>query len=196
MEFTMRWLIFLSLFVTIAPAFSQTLPIVDVKLTITADPPLPWRVGQVGTVSMNVTNLSQTQGTVALIEFLRPTPPNVQPTDGFELITETTCPSNVECAVFGRLCLETPPIDPGATVSCVSTLKAIISRNNPSRSLRFAYTDSFQYNFVDPDLSNNYAQVAFGVIPNIVAVPLAPLSYLVMLLLIGGIGVLGVRGRN
>ena len=59
-----------------------------------------------------------------------------------------------------------------------------------------AYTDSFQYNFVDPDFSNNYAQVAFGVIPNIVAVPLAPLSYLLMLLLIGGIGVFGVSGRS
>lgn len=192
----MRWLIFISLFVTIAPAFSQTIPLVDVKLTITEVPPLPWHIGQVGTVSLNVTNLSKTQGTVALIEFLRPIPPNVQPTDGFELITETTCPSNVECAVFGRLCLETPPIDPGATVSCVSTFKALFSRNNPSRSSLFAYTDSFQLNFVDPDLSNNYAQVAFGVIPNVVAVPLAPLSYLVMLVLIGGIGVFGMRGRS
>ena len=192
----MRWLIFISLFVTISPAFCQTIPLVDVKLTITADPPLPWQIGQVGTVSMNVTNLSKTQGTVALIEFLRPIPPNVQPTDSFELITETTCPRNVECAVFGRLCLETPPIDPGATVSCVSTLRAIISRNNPSRSSLFAYTDPFQYNFRDPDLSNNYAQVAFGVIPNTIAVPLAPLSYLVMLILIGGIGVFGVRGRK
>ena len=192
----MRWLILLSLFVTITPAFSQSIPIVDIKLTITADPPYPWRIGQVGTVSMNVTNLSKTQGTVALIELIRPIPPNRPPTDGFELIAETTCPRNGECTAFGRLCNETPPIDPGATVSCVFTLKALFSRNNPSRSRNFAYTNQFEYNFIDPDLSNNTAQIELSILPDNIPVPLTPMSYLVMLVLIGGIGVFGVRGRS
>jgi len=191
----MRWLIFISLFVTIAPAFSQTIPLVDLKLTITADPPFPWRIGQVGTVSMNVTNLSKTQGTIALIQLIPAVPPNVQPTDGFESIS-ASCLGNSECAQFGQMCSETPPINPGATVSCVFTLKAIISRNRPSRSRRYAYTNQFQYNFIDPDLSNNYAQIELAILPDNIAVPLAPLSYLVMLILIGGIGVFGVRGRS
>ena len=192
----MRWLIFISLFVTIAPAFSQPIPLVDIKLTITADPPFPWRIGQVGTVNMNVTNLSKSQGSVALIQLVPAIPPNVQPTDGFEPVAAESCPRNGECAAFGQVCSETPPIDPGATVSCVFTLKAIISRNRPTRSRNYAYTNQFQYNFIDPDLSNNYAQIELAILPDNIPVPLTPMSYLVMLVLIGGIGVFGVRGRK
>jgi len=192
----MRWLIFLSLFVTITPAFSQNIPLVKLKLTITAVPAFPWRIGQVGTVNMNVTNLSKTQGTVALIQLVPAIPPNMPPTDVFETVAPESCPRNGECSTFGQVCSETPPIDPGATVSCVFTLKAIISRNRPTRSRNYAYTNQFKYNFIDPDLSNNTAQIELSILPDNIAVPLAPMSYLVMLVLIGGIGVLGVRGRN
>ena len=191
----MRWLIFISLFVITAPAFSQTLPVVDIKLAIVVDPPSPWRIGQVGTVSMNVTNLSATQGTVALIQLVPAIPPNLSTPDGFEIISEP-CPRSNECAQFGQVCSETPPIAPGATVSCIITLKAEISRNRPGRSRSYDYNDQFQTNFIDPDLSNNYAQIELAILPDNIAVPLAPLSYLFMLLLIGGIGVYGVRGRS
>ena len=191
----MRWLILLSLFVTIPPAFSQSIPIVDIKLTITADPPYPWRIGQVGTVNMNVTNLSQTQGTIALIQNIPAIPPNISTPDGFDVISES-CPRNGECTAFGQLCWETPPIDPGAAVSCIITLKAEISRNRPGRSRRFAYTNQFEYNFIDPDLSNNTAQIELSILPDNIPVPLTPICYLVMLVLIGGIGVFGVRGRK
>ena len=194
MRIIIRWLILLSLFVTITPAFSQSIPIVDIKLTITADPPSPWRIGQVGTVSMNVTNLSATQGTVALIQLVPAIPPNLSTPDGFEIISEP-CPRSNECAQFGQVCSETPPIAPGATVSCIITLKAEISRSRPGRSRSYAYNDQFQTNFIDPDLSNNYAQIELAILPDHIPVPLTPMSYLVMLLLIGGIGVFGVRGR-
>lgn len=191
----MRWLIFISLFVTITPAFSQAIPEVDIKFAMVVEPPSPWRIGQVGTVSMNVTNLSTSQSTVALIQNLPSIPPNVATPDGFEILSDP-CPQSVECSAFGQVCRETPLIEPGATVSCVITLKAEISRNRPGRSRRFAYNDQFQTNFVDPDLSNNYAQIELAILPDNIPVPLAPLSYLVMLLLIGGIGVFGVRGRS
>ena len=190
----MRGLICLVLALICTPAFSQTIPLVDLKLTITADPPFPWRIGQVGTVNMSVTNLSKTQGTVALIQLVPAIPPNMPPTDAFEPISES-CPRNGECTAFGLLCSETPPINPGATVSCVITLKAEISRN-PGRSRRYAYTNQFEYNFIDPDLSNNTAQIELSILPDNIPVPLAPMSYLVMFLLIGGIGVLVLRGRN
>jgi len=90
----MRGLICLVLALICTPAFSQTIPLVDLKLTITADPPFPWRIGQVGTVNMNVTNLSKTQGTVALIQLVPAIPPNMPPTDVFETVAPESCPRN------------------------------------------------------------------------------------------------------
>ena len=194
----MRWMIFvLACMSTVA--FSQTLPVVDVKLAIVVDPPSPWRIGQVGTVSMNVTNLSATQGTVALIQNVPAIPPNTQTPDGFDSISES-CPRNGECTAFGKLCWGTPPINPGATVSCVFTLRAEISRNRPGRDRLFAYTDPFLYSFFDPDLSNNTVQIELAIVPDILPAPLpapvAPASYLLMLVLIGGVGVFALRGRS
>ena len=188
----MRWLLILMLFANVSSVFSQGIP-VDLELTITAEPPFPWRIGQEGRVRMNVTNHSKTQGTVALIQLVPAIPPNVPPTDGFEPLGES-CMRSAECTVFGLLCSETPPIDPGATVSCDFNLKAVISYGRPGRSRQVVYHEFGFSGFTDPDLSNNTAQIELGILPNLTQVPLTPSSYALMLILIGVVGVVAARG--
>lgn len=187
----MRWFILLILIVNFTLVFAQAVP-VDLKLTINVDPPSPWPVGQVGTVRLNVTNLSETHGTVALIQAITPIPPNVLPNDGFESLGES-CIRSSGCSPFGLSCIETPPIDPGATVGCEFILQAVTSRNRPRRSRHYVNHDFSFAGFIDPDLSNNTAQIELSVLSNIVPVPLSARSYASMLLLVGGIGMFAAR---
>ena len=167
-------------------AQSQTFP-VDVAIRAELSTPLPWILGSTNELRLVVENRSNrdTRGTI------RVQPLSNGPTDVFKFISDS-CRRNADCEQFGTLCYDTPIILAGAETQCVLTRQPIqIGQQN--RFTRYTYRDLIAPHF-DPDLTNNSVDVRITLVAQPpTQVPLSPMSYGLMGLMVLGLGGWAVR---
>ncbi len=134
-------------------AFSQAQQQLDLQLTYETNPPMPWRVGQEGTVIFKVTNLSPTLHAHAIVEFL-PQEPSPD-ADVFQILAPTlpACPPVSECEQFGITCVDFGVISPGGFHQCGARFRAVEKRRTPWITSQVAL--HYLNFYLDPDLSNN-----------------------------------------
>jgi hypothetical protein len=153
-----------------SPAFSQPAPQIDLELTLEANPPFPWVIGQEGVFITRVKNLSTTlTANNVLVQPQSAIPPNVPPNDVFD---PTGAPNSCAISFFCSpcSCYEVAAIAPGETRACEFPFRAVASYNNPGRSR----WNTFMIFTSDPNLDNNTAQILAGVVTARTEVPLAP----------------------
>ncbi len=159
------------------------MPGIDLSYRAELVPPPPYRIGQQFKLRMIVTNHSTQFFTYAIVEPIQSIPPNVPP---FDLITSSGPITNCDVCLSGQ-CFETPVILPQQTIICEQGLRAESSSRNPVR-LRAKVFHPFNI-ATDPNPSNDQDQVSVEILPEpIVSVPLSPLSYSLMSLLMLGLG--------
>ncbi len=170
-------------------SFAQSTQI-DLALTIENAPLSPWVLGQAGVIRFRVTNLSTTQGATSRIFLLDPIPELPGIPDGFEGSGALpSCPQGFGCSSFGQTCFDPPGIPPNSSVTCEFYLRAAYPGVRPARSRGNVVV----FNAIDPNLANNVAQEDLGILDELNAVPLSPLTMLGLIALIGGLGIGRVR---
>jgi hypothetical protein len=164
----------------------QRLP-VDVAIRTELSAPLPWILGSTYELRLIVENRSDldTQG------FIRQTFLVPGLVDRFEFIADS-CLRNADCEQFGSLCYDTPVLAARSSAECVLTRRPLQLRGQDFFA-RYTYQNLISTQF-DPDLSNNSADVRINLVAvPVTQLPLSPLSYGLMGLLLLGLGGLVVR---
>ena len=167
-------------------AQAQRLP-VDVAIRTELSAPLPWILGSTYELRLIVENRSDqdTQG------FIRRTFLVPGLVDSFEFIADS-CLRNADCEQFGSLCYDTPVLPAHGTAECVVTRRPQQLRGQDFFA-RYTYQNLISTQF-DPDLSNNSADVRINLVAvPVTQLPLSPMSYGLMGLLMLGLGGLVVR---
>jgi hypothetical protein len=187
-----RLIIVVTLFMSTA-TFSQAIPEIDLEITLETQPVSPWPVGQEGVFRVNVKNLSPTLSTSsAFIRSITAIPPNVMPIDQFEPIdgVVNTCAFTFFCAPAN--CYLVPELSPGQSASCDLPRRAI--QSNIAGQSRWRVSMILER---DPNLTNNEAQIPFGIIPPLRAVPVSRHAHFLLagLMLVFGMVMSARRGE-
>jgi hypothetical protein len=165
-------------------AFSQV-PQVDFAIQIEQVPASPYFEGQQFSRRVTISNRSPVFGTFAEYFFIQPTPPNVPPFDTAIIEGDTQ-----NCEADGQIVF-TPFLAAGRSVTCIETVRALVSVGVPRR-IRYRVRSSALDN-IDPDLSNNEAQVEYRVLKVPTQVPMSPAAYLSMGVLLLAVGAIAAR---
>jgi len=172
-------------------AFSQAQQQLDLQLTYETNPPMPWRVGQEGTVIFKVTNRSPTLHAHPLVEFMDQVPS--QDADVFQILGQILpgCPQNSECEQFEMLCLDFGIIPPGGFHTCGARYRAVEKRVIPwvTSQVAFHYLNFY----LDPDLSNNTVMQTLSISAEPVAVPMSPVAWAGLSLILLAFGAVRLR---
>ena len=161
----------------------------DLSLRVEVQPPMPVPLGTNITVKFTAKNNSAFPAFGGIGQFRDAIPPNVPPFDQVGFESSSNC---FLCDNFSTICFETGLLNPGAEVQCEYTRPAQTYTGNPQR-LRWVVFN-FPVGTDDPNNSNNIVQFEYRFLPPIpVQVPLAPLSYGLMGLLVLGLGGLAAR---
>ena len=170
-------------------AASQSLPEVDLLFRFEVIPARFVALGTNVTVRLAVTNLSTTRPAIGEIVILRSVPPDKEPYDVFN---PTGQPSNCGPCIGSDLCFRTEIIPAGETRYCDLYRVAAQYVGIPIRAR--AGVIHAQGTAIDPNPSNNIEQITIGILPPTpVQVPLSPLSYGLMSVLMLGLGSLVAR---
>ena len=163
---------------------AQSLPPLDLGLRIESFPPMPVPLNAFVTVRWTVKNNSTTNSVLGEIFFLNPIPPNVGVTDAFQPFGLGSCGS---CLLGASNCDQTPIIQPGQEGYCERYYYAVGYNANPAfgRDRVFHVPGAWR----DPNPSNDEVRYRFAIqAPEPIQVPLSPLSYGLMGLLVLGLG--------
>ena len=177
-------------------AFSQAQQQLDLQLTYETNPPMPWRVGQEGTLISKVTNLSPTLHAHAIVEFFDDEPDPAE--DVFQYAGPIPglpgCPPLSECEQFEQMCLDFGVVPPGGYRDCGARIRAIEKRQVPaiSREVAFHYLNFY----LDPDLSNNTVIETLSISAEPIAVPMSPVAWAGLSLILLAFGAVRLRAMN
>jgi len=175
-------------------AFSQAQQQLDLQLTYETNPPMPWRVGQEGTLILKVTNLSTTLHAHPIVEFIEQEPsPDA---DVFQIlgVIPPGCPPVAECEQFGIDCVDFGIISPGGVHECGARFRAVEKRRTPLVSSQVAL--HYLNFYLDPDLSNNTVMQTLSISAEPVAVPMSPVAWAGLSLILLAFGAVRLRAMN
>ena len=177
-------------------AFSQGQQEIDLQLTFEATPPMPWIVGQEGEGRLRVTNLSSVLHARPIVEFFDYEPDPAE--DVFQTISPIPglplCSPLSECEQFAQLCLDFGIVPPGGFRDCGVRIRAVEKRQIPATSRQVAF--HYLGFYLDPNLANNTITRTLSISAEPVAVPMSPVAWAGLTLILLGFGVVRLRALD
>jgi len=168
---------------------AQVPPPLDLALRVESFPPMPVPLNSFVTIRWTVKNNSATHGVIGEIYFLPPVPPNVGTIDAFAPTNQRDCG---QCFLGAGNCIQTPVIEAGQEGFCELYYDAVQYNGNPGNSRQRVF--HIPGSWTDPNPSNAEVRSRIGIQkPEPIQVPLSPLSYGLMGMLVIAFGALAAR---